>query len=106
MELDETQTKVKKTVEMVVGKDVSPFVGMRVRHISGKDHRSSRGQLGTIEIIPGRGALKTDERSVSVRWDADKSDVLPPSLPHSLYLSLNAHRSNTTGGVGGRGGQG
>jgi hypothetical protein len=78
MELDETQTKVKKTVEMVVGKDVSPFVGMRVRHISGKDHRSSRGQLGTIEIIPGRGALKADERSVSVRWDADKSDVRGP----------------------------
>ena len=74
-ELDETQIKVKKTVEMVVGKDVAPFVGMQVRLISGKDHRSSRGQLGTIEIMPGHGTLKADERSVSVRWDADKSQV-------------------------------
>jgi hypothetical protein len=56
IELDMTQIKVKNTVEMVVGKDVAPFVGMRVRQISGKDHRSSRGQLGTIQIIPGRGA--------------------------------------------------
>jgi len=78
MELEETQHKVKKIVEMVVGKDVSPYVGMRVRHSAGKDHGSSRGLLGTIEIIPGRGALKPDERSVSVRWDADKSDVRGP----------------------------
>lgn len=78
MELEETQHKVKKIVEKVVGKDVSPYVGMRVRHSAGKDHGSSRGLLGTIEIIPGRGALKPDERSVSVRWDADKSDVRGP----------------------------
>jgi hypothetical protein len=78
MELEETHDKVKKAVEMVVGKDVSPYVGMRVQHCMGKDHGSSRGLLGTIEIIPGRGALKPDERSVSVRWDADKSDVRGP----------------------------
>ena len=78
MELEETETKVKQVVEKVIGKDVSPYVGMRVRHVSGNDHRSSRGLLGTIEIIPGRGAIKPDERSVSVRWDADKSDVRGP----------------------------
>ena len=78
MELEETETKVKQVVEKVIGKDVSPYVGMRVRHVSGNDHRSSRGLLGTIEIIPGRGAIKPDERSVSVRWDADKSDLRGP----------------------------
>ena len=78
MELEASQTQLKRTVEMCVGKDVSPYVGMRVRHVQGKDHRSSRGLLGTIEIIPGRGALKADERSVSVRWDADTSDVRGP----------------------------
>ena len=78
MELEASQTQAKKTVEMWVGKDVSPYVGMRVRHAQGKDHRSSRGLMGTIEIIPGRGALKPEERSVSVRWDADKSDVRGP----------------------------
>ena len=78
MEVEEKESKTKKPVELVVGKDVSPYVGMRVRHTMGKDHRSSRGLLGTIEIIPGRGALKHDERSVSVRWDADKSDVRGP----------------------------
>lgn len=78
MEVEETQPKPKPVVEFVVGKDVSPYVGMRVRHESGNDHRSSKGLLGTVEIIPGRGALKPDERSVSVRWDADMSDVRGP----------------------------
>jgi len=78
MDTKDRQSEVKKVVEFVVGKDVSPYVGMRVRHESGKDHRSSKGLLGTIEIIPGRGALKPDERSVSVRWDADMSDVRGP----------------------------
>jgi len=78
MELEASQTKAKKTVKMWVGKDVSPYVGMRVRHAQGKDHRSSRGLMGTIEIIPGRGAQKPDERSVSVRWDADTFDVRGP----------------------------
>ena len=39
-----------------VGKDVLPFVGMRVRHIKGSEHGASRGLLGTVEIIPGRFA--------------------------------------------------
>ena len=63
---------------VLVGQDIIPRVGMRVRHVSGKSHKSSRGLAGTIEIIPGRGALKPDERSVSVRWDADLTDVRGP----------------------------
>jgi len=38
----------------VVGQEVAPYVGMRVRHAHGVDHQASRGLLGTIELIPGR----------------------------------------------------
>jgi hypothetical protein len=72
------QQTVDESAKMAVGKDISPYVGMRVRHAAGKDHKSSRGLLGTIEIIPGRGYLRPDERSVSVRWDADTMDVRGP----------------------------
>ena len=41
-------------VSGVVGKDVLPWVGMRVRHIKGLQHGASKGQLGTVEVIPGR----------------------------------------------------
>ncbi len=62
----------------LVGRDTLPKMGMRVRHINGPNHGSSKGMGGMIEYIPGRGAFRLDERSVSVRWDADKSDVRGP----------------------------
>ncbi len=62
----------------LVGRDTLPKMGMRVRHINGPTHGSSKGMGGMIEYIPGRGAFRLDERSVSVRWDADKSDVRGP----------------------------
>lgn len=62
----------------LVGRDVLPKMGMRVRHVNGPNHGSSKGMGGVIEYIPGRGAFRSDEKSVSVRWDADKSDVRGP----------------------------
>lgn len=38
----------------IVGRDVLPYVGMRVRHLLATKHEFSRGLLGTVEIIPGR----------------------------------------------------
>jgi hypothetical protein len=62
----------------LVGRDVLPLMGMRVRHVNGPNHGSSKGMGGMIEFIPGRGAFRSDERSVSVRWDADRTDVRGP----------------------------
>ena len=63
---------------VVVGRDVEPHLGMRVRHVNGPSHGSSKGIGGRIEFLPGRGAFRADEKSASVRWDADKSDVRGP----------------------------
>ena len=62
----------------LVGRNVLPKMGMRVRHVNGPNHGSSKGMGGVIEYIPGRGAFRSDEKSVSVRWDVDKSDVRGP----------------------------
>ena len=62
---------------LMVGKDVEPQLGMRVVHSSGPDHGSSKGMYGIIEYIPGRGGAP-NEKSVSVRWMSDLSDVRGP----------------------------
>jgi hypothetical protein len=63
--------------KLVVGQDCSPKLGMRVVHSSGPEHGSSGGLYGVIEFIPGRGGAP-NEKSVSVRWMSDLSDVRGP----------------------------
>mmetsp|Transcript_18171 Transcript_18171/g.40868 ORF Transcript_18171/g.40868 Transcript_18171/m.40868 type:complete len:1145 (-) Transcript_18171:316-3750(-) len=75
-----------------VGQDISPVVGMRVVHYTRDEHNSSRGLPGTIEIIPGRGAMRAEEQSASVRWDSDTSDVRGP-----YYTGENCDRGSGIG---------
>lgn len=63
--------------KLLVGQDCSPKLGMRVVHSSGPEHGSSGGLYGIIEFIPGRGGAP-NEKSVSVRWMSDLSDVRGP----------------------------
>ena len=63
--------------KLIVGQDCSPKLGMRVVHSSGPEHGSSGGLYGVIEFIPGRGGAP-NEKSVSVRWMSDLSDVRGP----------------------------
>jgi hypothetical protein len=76
--MSEEFSKDESRPKLLLGRDIKPTLNMRVLHVMGTEHGSSKGVWGTIEYIPGRGASNPNERSVSVRWVADLSDIRGP----------------------------